>query len=184
MIGRVNWHRGFVRLWLAASAIWLVIAGAAFSLPHSLIDVASWNPPVFDPSKPFTREPGPPPSPAQPDTDAGPWTKYQHSDQDQAGRGLPPLPPGFVPVKPSASIKPSASDAAEIPPPPWRAQQGGGSAIPPPPWKQAGLEAHITATANLRSFAIFGVGLPVLTLALGIIGWWIQRGFRPSNLYD
>lgn len=91
----MNWRHGFIRVWLVASAIWLIITGIAFSLAQSLIEIVSW------------REPG----------------------QGQ-------------------SIKLSM------------------------------LEAHIAATANLRAFAVYGIGLPVLTLVLGIAVWWIQRGFR------
>lgn len=41
----MNWRRGFIRLWLAATAIWLVITGVAFSLLQSLSDVVSWRDP-------------------------------------------------------------------------------------------------------------------------------------------
>jgi hypothetical protein len=94
----MNWRRGFIRLWLVASAVWIIITGIVFSFPKSLIDAMSWRAP---------------------------------------GQGQ--------------SIKLST------------------------------LEAHIAATANLRGFALYGMGLPVLALVLGIVIWWIHRGFRPER---
>jgi hypothetical protein len=64
----MNWRRGFLRLWLVASVIWLAGNAFAFRLPETLIEVTPWlrpsaangppdtpigNPPRFDPSKPY-----------------------------------------------------------------------------------------------------------------------------------
>jgi hypothetical protein len=39
----MNWRRRLVRLWLVASAIWVVVTAAAFSLPNSIGAVVSWR---------------------------------------------------------------------------------------------------------------------------------------------
>lgn len=97
-VEEMDWRRGFIRLWLAVSAVWLIIIGIVFSFPQSLIEVTSW------------RDPG-------------------------QGQSL----------------------------------------------KLSTLEAHIAATANLRSLALYGFGLPVIALVLGFGVRWIHRGFRPEQ---
>jgi hypothetical protein len=100
-VAGMSWRRGFIRLWLVASVIWIAITSIVFSLPGSLSDVLSWRDPV-------------------------------------QGETL----------------------------------------------RLSTLEAHVTATANLRGFALYGIGLPVLALVLGIVVWWVQRGFRPERTLD
>jgi hypothetical protein len=41
---------------------------------------------------------------------------------------------------------------------------------------------HDEAIRSLRGFAVFGLGVPVAVLFLGIAGWWIVRGFRPKAM--
>jgi len=43
----MNWRRGFIRLWLIISAIWISAAIFAFSLPHSLSNVLAWTEPAI-----------------------------------------------------------------------------------------------------------------------------------------
>lgn len=158
----MRWQRGLLRLWLVASVIWLLITGAAFGVPQSLVNVISWRePPKFDPLKPFTTVP--PPS-------DDPFAKY--------ATPTPPAvkpPPGFTLnekpwTPPDAPI--AGQKGAWTPP---DAPIGKPAASPTP------FEAHATAIANLRGFLFAGIGFPVGVFVFGIAGWWVVRGFKPAS---
>lgn len=43
----MRWRRGLLRLWIVTSVIWLLITGAAFGVPQSLMNVISWHEPLL-----------------------------------------------------------------------------------------------------------------------------------------
>ena len=98
----MNWRRGFLRLWLVASVIWIAGNAVVFQLPGNLIEVTPWlrpadpagwwlkDPLAVEPLPPPVAREGPQPPPAvfvplppgavldPPTTQSeGPWTKYQ-----------------------------------------------------------------------------------------------------------
>ena len=70
----MNWRRGFLRLWLVASVIWVAGNAFVFQLPRNLIEVTPWLRPT---------------DPASAGAPAGWWA-------DIPPAPLPPLPPGYV----------------------------------------------------------------------------------------
>ena len=132
----------------------MLITGAAFGVPQSLVNVISWRgPPPFDASKPY-----------------------------EVAKVTPP--PGFTLIAPDPDVlgKVVGKSPKIVPPDDSFAKNVTPSTTLPdnPAALLRQFEAHATAISNLRGFLFAGVGFPIVVFVLGIAGWWVARGFKPA----
>jgi hypothetical protein len=198
----MNWRRGFIRLWLVASVIWIAINGFAFRVPEQIAEITPWLRPMrlsdlaSDPKdiaiRVRTADGVIHEFPAGTDQAVIDRTiKTYAEDHQLATAGYATLlpsdakldaPPPFDPSKPYTVAPAQSSPPGEQGP--WTKYQNN------PYAKYANEDALSKARAyavqqrseamtNLRGFVFFGVGAPMAVLILGVAGWWIARGFRP-----
>jgi hypothetical protein len=195
LIAVTNWRRGFLRLWLVASVIWVAVNAFAFRLPESLIEVTPWLRPMRL-SDLASSEATPVGTPT-PGTAASSQPKGPHTIGDlppgfvrnkpASGEATAGLPPGFVLKNPATPVEPPTQSEGRWMPPASDPIVSP-AAQPEGPWTKyqaaavkAREQRREVSIANLRGFVFFGIGPPIAVLFLGIATMWVLRGFRPIN---